>query len=99
MTFSNPHDLDAIDSAPVYFLILIDGVPYVVCGKFQADIIRERDLVIVGGLTLSGVARNEVPHRPGGFQIGQPVSETSRHILGKLSRRGFLIFADFTKRL
>jgi hypothetical protein len=62
MTFSNPHDLDAIHSVPVYFLILIYLVLNVVCGEFQAETICERDLVIVGGFSFSGVARNEVLH-------------------------------------
>jgi hypothetical protein len=99
MTFSNPHDLDAIHSAPVYFLIFINGILYVVCGKFEANTIRERDLVIFRGLAFSGGAHNEVPHATGSFQIGQSVSEAAGHILGKLSRRGFLVLADFTKRL
>jgi len=99
MTFSDPNDLDAIDSFPVYFLIRIKRFFHVICGEFQAETIRKRDLVIVGGLALSGVACNEVPHRPGCFQIGQSVSETSRGILGELSRRVFLVFAYCTKRL
>jgi hypothetical protein len=99
MTFSDPNDLDAVNSFPVYLLILVKRFLQVICGEFQAETIRKRDLVIVGGLALSGVACNEVPHRPGGFQIGQSVSESSRDILGKLSRRVFLVFAYFTKRL
>ena len=98
MTFSDPHDLDAIDSAPVYFLILPDRVLNVICSELQAEAIGKRQLIVAGGAALSGVARDEILHRAGSFQIGQSVSETSDDILAK-SRRGFLIFADFTKRL
>jgi hypothetical protein len=99
MTFSNPHDLDAIDSAPVYFFIFIDRVLDVICGELQAETIGKRQLIIAGRAALSGVARDKILHGAGSFQIGQPVSQTLRDILGKLSRRAFLNFAYFSKRL
>jgi len=95
MTFSDPHDLDAIDSAPVYFLILADRVLNVICSELQAETIGKRQLIIVRGAALSGKPAMRSFTGAGSFQIGQSVPETSDDILAQVGVAGFLHLRRF----